>query len=298
MMNFWNIPAHHRNLIPEGRFNGPMPWVIAIMMFLATLAIGSALALGNLAMESRAKISKQISIQILESNEQLRAQQAEQILNILKKRSDIVTAAIVPAQDVEEVVAPWLGDSLTGSELYLPTLIEAETYEDFNQIELNQLKSQLRDAAPQMSLESQAEWLKPLFTFTQSMTLLAIFLVFLLAAATSATIALTVRSALNTHWATIEIMHQMGSSDQQIARLFQRRIALDALLGSVVGVIFGAVIIIIFDWQFSKMAVGIFSQSQFPLYGWLIIALVPLLAMFLSWLMARFTARRALRKML
>jgi cell division transport system permease protein len=28
------LPEHDRKLIPEGRLSGPMPWVIAIMLFL------------------------------------------------------------------------------------------------------------------------------------------------------------------------------------------------------------------------------------------------------------------------
>ena len=35
--------------------------------------------------------------------------------------------------------------------------------------------------------------------------------------------------SLDTHRATIEILHLMGATDVQVARLFQRRIALDAL---------------------------------------------------------------------
>ena len=41
--------------------------------------------------------------------------------------------------------------------------------------------------------------------------------------------------ALDTHRDTIEVIHMLGATDIQIARLFQRRIALDALLGGLVG---------------------------------------------------------------
>ena len=36
---------HHRNgrLLPEGQFVGPMPWVIAIMMFLSVLIAAGGL---------------------------------------------------------------------------------------------------------------------------------------------------------------------------------------------------------------------------------------------------------------
>ena len=41
--------AAERGLLPEGRIAGPMPWVIAIMMFLTVLAAAAGLGLGGAA---------------------------------------------------------------------------------------------------------------------------------------------------------------------------------------------------------------------------------------------------------
>ena len=57
--------------------------------------------------------------------------------------------------------------------------------------------------------------------------------------ATAATVVLAARAALDTHRGTIEMLHLMGATDVQVARLFQRRIALDALFGGLVGFILG-----------------------------------------------------------
>src|SRR3546814_3453568 len=53
--------------------------------------------------------------------------------------------------------------------------------------------------------------------------------------ATAAIVVLAARAAHNSHRTTIEVLHLMGSTDVQIARLFQRRIALDALFGGMLG---------------------------------------------------------------
>ena len=42
----WLTSAAGRRLLPEGWLSGPMPWVIAIMMFLMVLAAAAGLALG------------------------------------------------------------------------------------------------------------------------------------------------------------------------------------------------------------------------------------------------------------
>jgi cell division transport system permease protein len=46
---------------------------------------------------------------------------------------------------------------------------------------------------------------------------------------------LAARAGLEAHRATIEVIHMLGATDRQVARLFQRRIALDAGIGAVVG---------------------------------------------------------------
>ena len=43
------LGAADRRLLPEGRLAGPMPWVIAIMMFLTVLAAAAGLGLRNAA---------------------------------------------------------------------------------------------------------------------------------------------------------------------------------------------------------------------------------------------------------
>ena len=72
---------------------------------------------------------------------------------------------------------------------------------------------------------------------------LAAVLVLLMAAAAAFTFVLAARSAHNTHQATIDVMHHLGSTDAQIAQLFQRRIATDALFGGMVGLLLASLVI-------------------------------------------------------
>ena len=46
---------------------------------------------------------------------------------------------------------------------------------------------------------------------------------------------LAARGALDTHRFTIEVMHGIGATDLQVTHLFQRKIAIDALIGSLAG---------------------------------------------------------------
>jgi cell division transport system permease protein len=73
---------------------------------------------------------------------------------------------------------------------------------------------------------------------------LALGLVLLIAAASAAAVVLAARGALDNHRGTIEVMHGIGATDDQVARLFVRQIAVDALTGGIGGAVAAAAVII------------------------------------------------------
>ena len=57
--------AQNRQLMPEGRLSGPMPWVIAIMVFLTVLAAAAALTLSSATTSMGEQLSREATVQIL-----------------------------------------------------------------------------------------------------------------------------------------------------------------------------------------------------------------------------------------
>ncbi len=84
----------------------------------------------------------------------------------------------------------------------------------------------------------------PLLRSLRLLQWLAFGLVVLLGGAASAAVVLAARGALDTHRFTIEVMHGIGATDVQVTRLFQRKIALDALVGSLAGGIAAALVLL------------------------------------------------------
>ena len=66
----------------------------------------------------------------------------------------------------------------------------------------------------------------------------------LLGGASAAAVVLAARGALDTHRFTIEVMHGIGATDHQVTHLFQRKIAIDALIGSLLGGVAAALVLI------------------------------------------------------
>ncbi|MFN2259565.1 MAG: cell division protein, partial [Parasphingopyxis sp.] len=72
-------PAEKR-LLTEGRLSGPMPWVIAIMMFLTVLAAAGGIGLAHAAGQVTSGIANRITIQIVEANPDIRAEQSDDVM--------------------------------------------------------------------------------------------------------------------------------------------------------------------------------------------------------------------------
>jgi cell division transport system permease protein len=122
-------------------------------------------------------------------------------------------------------------------------------------------------------------------------------LVLLLSAAAAAAVVLAARGALDTHRFTIEVMHGIGATDLQVAHLFQRKIAIDAFIGSVAGGIVAALVLLLLAGgaAFVGQLTGGATLGPADL---VILAFLPLLLTVLATWVGRSAVLRALREAL
>ncbi|MEW4467729.1 cell division protein [Parasphingorhabdus sp. JC815] len=308
MLSLFVIPGHDRRLIPEGRLSGPMPWVIAIMIFLMVLAAGAGLAFTEAGNNISDQLSSRATVQIIEANPALKAQQTEDTAARLRGMALIDEVRILPPKEIEELIAPWLGqtENQTGNaqagslleDIPLPSLIDLTLVRPAGEDELEQLRAAIRPFSANARVEPSSGLIAPVIGLVKSLQWIAFGLVALLAMATSAAVIISARSALNTHKETISVIHLLGGTDGQISRLFQRRIALDALLGGILGLLCGAAIILLLGMQLSALGSGLVQSLRLSWFSWLIIAVIPILGMLLAMVTARMTVMGALKKIL
>lgn len=291
------LPAHDRKLIPEGRLSGPMPWVIAIMLFLTLLVAAAGVTLADAARKGGADLASQVTVQIIEPDPVARAAQKVAVARALRGVTGIASVKPVPDAEVRNLLEPWLGSGVIDADIPVPALVDIRLDNSPDGETLRALRQRLQNAAPNIRLDTHSSWMAPFFDLMSALVWLAAGVLLLLLVATSAVVILAVRSTLNTHRGTIEIMHMMGGTDLQAARLFQRRVALDALLGGVVGFGAASAVILALGGRFAAVEPGLLAGAVFPLYGWALLAIIPLAVTGLAMLMARWTVISALKKM-
>ena len=94
------------------------------------------------------------------------------------------------------------------------------------------------------------------------------------------------------------IVHLLGGTDGQIARVFQRSIAFDAVLGGAVGLALGVVAILALGSRFAALQSGMISGGGLVWSDWLLLALIPFVGVLIAIYTARVTVFAALKKML
>jgi cell division transport system permease protein len=292
------LPAHDRKLIPEGRLMGPMPWVIAIMLFLTLLVAASGLTLAHAAQQGGQDLARQFTVQIIVTDPFERAAKRAEVTQYLRQVDGIKSVEPLSDASVRKLIEPVLGADILDADIPVPALIDVRFVNAPAQANLRTLRASLRRIAPDVRLDPHSAWMAPFYRLMNMLLVLAGTVFLLLMAATSAVVILAVRSTLNTHRGTLEIMHLMGGTDLQAARLFQRRVALDALWGGFVGFCAAAFVMATLSDQLAAAEPSLLAGVAFPVYGWIILALIPLAVTALAMLMARFTVISALKKML
>lgn len=284
-MNPLLVSEPEKRLIPSSGIRGPVPLLIAIMTFVMVVVGAAGLALANTASVVKSGVENRYSIQIADG-----AARAPAAIAAARSAPGVAGVEQVPPEDLRRTLERWLGSAGAEADLPIPAIIDVDLKTGADPAAV---KAAVERAVPGARFIAHRSSLEPLLDALNSLTRLAFGLVLLIALASAAAVVLAARGALDTHRATIEVMHGIGATDGQVARLFVRQIALDALLGGIAGAAIAGLIIAIILGGAGLAA----TLAGAPLLGWsdaLLLAILPLLVALLATLVARAALLRAL----
>jgi cell division transport system permease protein len=295
-MNFsLNPNAPDRRLLDEGRRTRAMTWIMSVMLFLTVLA--GSLGLGMFAATAQldSQLSGRLTVQIVEPNAEVRDRQAGEMVKALRAVPGVVRAEEADRGRLAELLKPWLGDTGLDPDLPMPAMIDVDVRGDAAVAAAEQAAKAL---VPGARIDRHAKWLSPVRGFMSTLSWLAAGLVLLMASATAAVVLLAARAGLDTHRDTIEVLHMLGSTDQQVARLFQRRIAFDTLIGGAAGTALALGLVWFLQSRFGAMGSEMLSGVALHQRDWFLLLLLPLSFALLATFAARIAVLRALGKTL
>ncbi|MES2055582.1 MAG: permease [Pseudomonadota bacterium] len=289
--------AADRRLLDESRSTRAMTWIMAIMLFLTVLA--GALGLGTRSAASLLdrQLAGRLTVQIVEPIERTRDAQANATVAVLRGLPEVAKATLVDRAELAALLRPWLGADGADPDLPIPAMIDVDLRAG-NDAEVARVTRAVQAIAPAARVDRHETWMSPVSNFMTMVTSLAAALVLLMAAATAAVVILAARAGLETHRVTIQVLHMLGSTDVQVARLFQRRIALDTLLGGILGTMLACGAIALIGLQLGTLGSDLLSGLTLGTGDWVLLALLPIAFALLATFAARIAVLGVLRKIL
>ncbi|MBV9330926.1 MAG: hypothetical protein JOZ55_05175 [Alphaproteobacteria bacterium] len=225
-------------ILPRDRGAASLDVVIAIMAFLAAIALGCALLAERAAVGWRQGLADRITVQIVPATQgdvqTMLQSEADAALEVLRATPGIVRANELSADETASLVEPWLGKDSIIPELPMPRLIDA-ALDPGAHVDLVQLATRLKHTAPHALLDDHGRWIARLKGLARTITFSAYGVLVLIAIAMAATVAFATRAGLDAHREKVALLHQMGAHSAFVARAFERHYLLSAFIAGVAG---------------------------------------------------------------
>jgi cell division transport system permease protein len=289
MLDWLFVSVAERRFLGASSRRAPTPWVIAIMTFTIMLIAATGLALANTASVLSSAIESRYALEVPGGGADL-----DGLLATVRSSPGVTSADAVPESDMRKTLERWLGPAAQSRELPVPALINFDFRQGAN---LSTLEQRVKSIAPGTRIVAHRDSVAPLMRSLILLQAVALGLVLLLSAAAAAAVVLAARGALDTHRFTIEVMHGIGASDLQVTHLFQRKIAIDAFIGSIAGGLAAAVVLLLLAGG-AAFAGELTGGATLNLLDLLILALLPFALTALATWVARAAVLRALREAL
>jgi cell division transport system permease protein len=282
-------------VLDRSRAGRAMVGVLAIMLFLTLLAAAAGIAAARGAGALGARLESRATVQLTDADPAARTAAARRALDALRASSAVVAARAVPRAELAQLVAPWLGAAANDPDLPIPALIDLELAPGAGA--LARARAVLAAVAPGAVIDSHGAAVAPLSRLLRSAALLAVAVAALMVAASAAVVVLAARAGLEAHRGTIAVMHGLGATDAQVARLFQRRVARDAALAAVAAALAATLVAAALAPQL-RDGIGTLDAVALGADGWGVLALLPIAFVLFAGSVARAAVTRALARTL
>ena len=225
-------------VLPRDGGAAPLDFVIAVMAFLAALALGASLIADRTTQGWSHGLAAKLTVQIVPPDngdaKQILDRETDAAVGLLRAAPGIAHAAPMSDAELNALVAPWVGQNGLTSDIPLPRLIDASITPGMR-VDVAALVQQLRKAAPHATLDDHSRWISRLGAIADTVRYSAYGILLLIACATTAAVSFATRAGLDAHHEMVALLHQMGARASFIARTVEWHYFTSALVAAAAG---------------------------------------------------------------
>lgn len=281
-----------------------LPWLIAFMVWLATLALAAVIVLSSANEQWRRGLTGSVTVQIVptvNASPQSMQRNVEKALVILKAAPEVSAAKSIPANKVAQLIEPWLGSAALSEALNLPiprlidvTLAAAP---DGSIPNTSELATKIAKEVPGATLDDHGRWLDRLLSLARAIELIVFAVLGLICLAAIATIVFATRTGLAIHHDVIELLHLIGAQDDYVARQFQYNALWLGLKGGATGVVVAIATLLALGSIAGKIEAGLLPPISMSLFQWATLFCVGIATVVICLITARITVLRTIGRM-
>jgi len=273
-----------------------LPWVMAIMVYLSSLAATGSLLLNAGFEDWSSSLQGRITVQVTGDDSELIVVQSLEIQETLRDTPGIKSVQILSNDEISLLLEPWLGAGNITEDLPLPIMMDVMINEGAY-INLGALESKIRQISDSVYLDDHAQWLSRFYDLASMVEYMSVGILLMILLVSVCIVIFATKSSMSEHKKTLEIMHLMGAQDKMVARTYQKRFMYYGLKGGVIGLVFSFLTVYGLLNLLQNLSEGFVEMPTLPYLKMYILLLIPALFSLLTMLAARITVLRALGRM-
>jgi len=272
---------------PATRF---LPWIVALTVFFATLAVAGALVLDGASGRWRGDDRGSLTVELPAGAP------VEAALAVVLETTGVVGARALDRGELLALIEPWLPAAAFPADLPLPRLLDV-TVDDLVGVDVAALGRRLAAAVPGARIDDSALERRRLRRAARALEAIALLVIAVTAATAVGVVVVATRSSLAVHHETIELLHLIGASDGFVATSFAREALGKGLRGGLLGLVPAAAALVVARHFTAAVTLPMLPRLDFSVEAMVLIAALPLVAAALAMLTARLTVLRALARL-
>ncbi|MEQ8733608.1 MAG: FtsX-like permease family protein [Rhodospirillaceae bacterium] len=278
-----------------------IPWLVAIMVFLGILSVSGVTVFDSILSGWSRSVTGTVTVQIpalpASTEEDANEARTARALDALTVLPNVESARALTDEEIDALLAPWLGEGAAASNLPLPDLIDVSLSDDSADA-IENLKAAVAAVVPDAIIDDHRRWFEHLINLTEGFRTLTIGVAMVVTLALALTIIYATRASLAEFKEVISVLHFIGAKDMYVASQFAKRTLVAAAKGCAGGLTAGLIALIIIGVLASNVESGFLPDINLGLAFWLTSPLVALIAAGLAMVTAYLTVLSTLRSMI
>ncbi len=206
---------------------------MAVMCYLACLAIGALIVIDRSVDNWTQGLSSEITVQIRETAETDIEKKLSAAAEILKVTDGVFSIEVLDRSVGVEMLRPWLGGTNL-DELPVPRLIRV-SIDNAKPPDFADLEERLQKAVPGAGLDTHQRWTTELTRMATTLSRISWLILFLICASAVAMVIFAAHAVLDANRDIVDVLHLVGARDNYVAGQIDQRFLRTGFLAGFIG---------------------------------------------------------------